>query len=323
MPPQSSDTPVLFLVFNRPDNTSRVFEAIRRRRPKRLFVAADGPRPGNESDVEACRATREVATAVDWECQVETLFRDTNLGCRRAVQGGLDWFFGQVEEGIVLEDDTLPDDAFFDYCAAMLERFRHDESVFSVNGYNFGYVAADGRAALTAYFFMWGWAGWRRSNELTHRIWGEFESRSDHSLDRLVKKRLRMRSIWDDGNWLAYWERIFAGTAKGRFDTWDYQWVYTALHTGRSCIRPAVNHVVNIGFESNATHTTDGNIALARVRHGKPPPDETEAPVNMRRDRVYENDFMAPIWRRYSVKANSRLYRLYRAIRRRFRTAET
>ena len=318
MPPTTFETPVLFLVFNRPENTRRVFEAIRRRKPRHLFVAADGPRPGREEDVEACRSTREVIDSVDWDCEVKTLFRDANLGCRKAVQGALDWFFGQVEEGIILEDDTLPADRFFDYCAAMLERYRDDEGIFSVNGCNFGYHSPDGRAAQTAYFFMWGWASWRRSNELTRRIWEEYESRADLTLDRKVIRRLRTMSIWDDSLWLAYWQQIFESTARGVFNTWDYQWVYTALHEGRWCIRPAENLVINIGFDKNATTTHDSGIDLAMLKHGPEVPGEL-GEVIQKRDRIYENEFMAPIWRRYNVKANSRLYRFYLAIRRTLR----
>ena len=42
-----SDTlhaPVLFIVFNRPDTTIKVFEAIRKAKPKRLYISSDGPR---------------------------------------------------------------------------------------------------------------------------------------------------------------------------------------------------------------------------------------------------------------------------------------
>jgi len=43
-PPAPLQTAVLFLVFNRPDTTAQVFEAIRKAKPPRLYVAADGAR---------------------------------------------------------------------------------------------------------------------------------------------------------------------------------------------------------------------------------------------------------------------------------------
>jgi hypothetical protein len=43
-------TAVLFLVFNKPDTTRQVFEAIRQAKPPRLYVACDGAREGNNKD---------------------------------------------------------------------------------------------------------------------------------------------------------------------------------------------------------------------------------------------------------------------------------
>src|SRR5687767_15748163 len=101
-------TPVLFLIFNRPDTTARVFEAIRSAKPRNLYIAADGPRENKPGEAAICKVTREIATKVDWPCEVKTLYRDTNLGCRSAVSSAITWFFQQVEEGIILEDDCLP-----------------------------------------------------------------------------------------------------------------------------------------------------------------------------------------------------------------------
>src|SRR6188768_901296 len=97
-------TPVLFLVFNRPVETARVFEAIRNQRPRQLFVAADGARPDKPAEHALVQETRAIVAKVDWPCEVKTLFRDKNLGCGPAVSGAISWFFDQVEEGIILED---------------------------------------------------------------------------------------------------------------------------------------------------------------------------------------------------------------------------
>ncbi|NJK84271.1 MAG: hypothetical protein HC912_11250 [Saprospiraceae bacterium] len=90
-------TPVLFLVFNRPEPTQRVFERIREARPKQLFIAADGPREGKEGEKEKTEAVRKfILNAVDWDCEVKTLFREKNLGCGQAVSQAITWFFEHV-----------------------------------------------------------------------------------------------------------------------------------------------------------------------------------------------------------------------------------
>ena len=108
-------TAVLFLVFNRPDTTRQVFEAIRQAKPPRLYVAADGPREGKLGEVERVKEVRTIATAVDWPCEVKTLFRDKNLGCKKGVSSAITWFFEQEKQGIILEDDCLPHLDFFSF----------------------------------------------------------------------------------------------------------------------------------------------------------------------------------------------------------------
>ena len=128
-------TPVLFLIFNRPDTTKQVFSAIQKARPPRLYVAADGPRSENPSEATSCELVRSIALNVDWECEVKTLFRDQNLGCRLAVSQAICWFFANEPEGIILEDDCLPSQSFFWFCHELLEEFRYDKQVVAICGF--------------------------------------------------------------------------------------------------------------------------------------------------------------------------------------------
>lgn len=113
----SLSTPILYLIFNRPKLTGRTFEAIRKVKPQRLYIAGDGPRTGKgPAEQNLVRETRElVLQKIDWPCDVKTLFRDNNLGCGRAVSEAISWFFEQEEMGIILEDDCLPDLSFLDF----------------------------------------------------------------------------------------------------------------------------------------------------------------------------------------------------------------
>jgi len=128
--------PVLFLIFNRPDTTKQVFEAIREYQPKQLFIAADGPREEKHNEKELCEETRKIAQKVDWDCEVKTLFRNENLGCRDAVSSAIDWFFENVEDGIILEDDCLPNQSFFKFCEEMLELYKNDTRIMHISGNN-------------------------------------------------------------------------------------------------------------------------------------------------------------------------------------------
>ena len=147
----SFNTPILFLIFNRPDTTQIVFEEIKKQKPKYLFVAADGVRSHIIEDMEKCKDTRNlVLKGIDWDCEVKTLFRDENLGCGVAVSEAITWFFENVEQGIILEDDCLPHPSFFGYCETLLEKYNDNENVYVISGDNFQNGKQTGNAS---YFF--------------------------------------------------------------------------------------------------------------------------------------------------------------------------
>ncbi len=263
-----SCAPVLFLVFNRPERTRQVFEAIRAAQPSHLFVAADGPRPHRLAEAERCEQVRAIATAVDWPCEVHTLFRESNLGCGRAVSEAISWFFDHVPEGIVLEDDCLPDASFFDFGTALLERYRGDRRVFKIAGTNPvgswpGFAGAN--YFFSSYGYSWGWASWRdrwACFDLNIADWPSFE-RSSHARHYPFSRQRNQG---------------FRATHAGLIDTWDYQWHYTISCNHGLVVIPTINLVRNIGFEPEATHTRNAMSLYSRNPVGRleppfvPPP---------------------------------------------------
>lgn len=245
----SLTTPIGFMIFNRPDLTERVFAAIARAQPSQLFVVADGPR--SHADREACQRARQIATRVDWKCDVRMNFADRNLGCGPRIASGIEWIFSEVEECIFLEDDTLPSDSFFSFCAELLERFREDRRVMHINGDN---SANEDRTSDSYYFskyvHTWGWASWRRA-------WQYY----DYSMTRWPEfaKQGLMRQACDDTHEERYWTEIFEQMHidPGAIGTWDYQWVYAVWAQGGLAVEPTKNLVSNLGFaRSDAAHTT-------------------------------------------------------------------
>lgn len=241
--------PVLFLVFNRPELTERVWAAIREAMPSRLYVAADGPRPGRRGEGALCEEVRRIVTAIDWPCEVRTLFRTTNLGCRRAVNEAVDWFFHHEQEGIILEDDCLPGASFFLYCDELLEKYRSSTNILAICGSSYG---RPGREYDASYYFsyyadMWGWATWRRAWNLHDpemSAWPDF--RRSH--------RMRLCSFLR-GRRGRYWTECFDAAYARIIDTWDYAWIFSViLNRGLVCF-PTRNLISNIGYGLDATHT--------------------------------------------------------------------
>lgn len=247
------NTPILFLVFNRLEQAMLVFEQIKLQQPDQLFIAADGPRTDRPEEAAQCELVRmAVLKCIDWPCKVETLFRTDNLGCGKAVSSAIDWFFSHVEEGIILEDDCLPDGTFFPFCTTLLERYRLDENIMHINGSNYqmGTLRGDGSYYFSRYAHVWGWATWRRA-------WQHY----DFSLDRYRDFSRQGLNIFLQSEL----QSIFDAQA----DTWDIQWFMTVWFNKGWVITPNVSLVKNIGFGEQATHTYTIPQWLKKIVHGK------------------------------------------------------
>lgn len=274
-------SPVLFLVFNRPAVTRRVFEAIRRAQPYRLYVACDGPRPDCPSDTKLIEEVRNITESTNWPCKQHFLFRQSNLGCGRAVSEAVDWFFKNEPEGIVLEDDCLPADSFFRFCDELLQRYRRDERIGLISGsYSLPTSISAERESyfLARYGRIWGWASWRRAwqgYDLKINLWPKIKQLQSH---RCFFERPEHADHYEK-----LWDRVYAG----EIDTWDYQWELKRLVDCRFTLVSSVNLIDNIGFDCEATHTKTDAAAGRRKRREICFPLVHPAPLLMdyRRDR--------------------------------------
>jgi hypothetical protein len=248
--------PILFLVFNRLDTTKKVFKKISEIKPARLYIASDGPRDGRDGEREIVNAVRDfVLSNIDWDCEVKTLFRDKNLGCKYAVSGAIDWFFEHEEMGIILEDDCLPDRTFFFYCQELLQKYKNYNEVMCISGANFteGYFTPKESYYFSKIIHIWGWASWRRAWN-TYDV--EMKRWQDCGAELLRKKINRLTSY-------IHWNQIFSKTAANEINTWDFQWLFNCwMHDGCTII-PKYNLIKNIGFDESATHTKTGEKELS------------------------------------------------------------
>lgn len=244
-----TNIPVLLIVFNRPETTRFVFDQIRKAKPARLYVAADGPRDSRSGEHEQCDQVRKIVTEIDWDCKVKTLFRDKNLGCKNGVTSAIDWLFDNEEQGIILEDDCVPEMSFFRYCEDLLEHFKDDERIMHINGNNYGYDQSKWHNysySFCSYSHVWGWATWKRSwskYDKDMKTWPDFLKENQINNFGYSKKVIISRK--------ERWEKVYHNL----IDTWDFQWHYcVAINNGLS-ISPKVNLIKNIGHNENATHT--------------------------------------------------------------------
>lgn len=257
-----SKPPILFLTFNRFDTTKKVFQAIREFAPKKLYVASDGPRTGvSREDLKVNEVRDFIQSNVDWECEVKTLFRENNLGCKIAVSSAIDWFFEHENMGIILEDDCLPSQSFFRFCEELLIKYENNERIALISGDNF----SKKKIGEADYYFskisrIWGWATWRRA-------WEKY----DVSMARFpeFKKSGEMKKIWSDRKVQSYWLYILNEVYNNKIDTWDHQLTFTLFLNDSFCICPNVNLVSNIGFGKDFTNTVLNDDRVTNLELGE------------------------------------------------------
>ncbi|OPY83121.1 MAG: hypothetical protein A4E71_02958 [Smithella sp. PtaU1.Bin162] len=250
--------PVLLIIFNRPEKTRRVIEALQKVKPTRLFVAADGPRPGRPEDIDKCRLARKVLLSIDWSCDLQTRFLEENVGCDPSVSSAINWFFENISQGVILEDDCIPTPAFFHFCSDLLERYKDDRRIMQISGfspypersYPFDYH-------FSRSFRCWGWGTWRRAWSLYADSLKRYED--NQFIYHIVKSYYPY--------YPKYIERLklYKEFMKGRRDNWDFKWNIACYAQNALCIVPEKNLVTNIGFDEEGTHTKRGNHLFARI----------------------------------------------------------
>jgi hypothetical protein len=291
-------TPVLILLFNRPEHTAAVLDRLRLVRPAQVYVHCDGPRtnvPGEALKVEQVRA--QMAN-IDWPCEIQTRFRTENAGLRAGVSDALNWFFEAVEKGIVLEDDCLPDPSFFPFCEELLERYATEEQVLHIGGSN---VAEPLTHELpSSYFFsqfsfVWGWASWRRAwAKMSLDLEGFDAFQSENRIQSLSKNPMAQAYMLDK----------FRATKARENNSWAYAWAYSVLKNNGLSIVPSLNLVQNTGIgEAGATHTKESN-KLAKLRASSMAfplrhPDQIERPKGLDQEIFYlsqKGRFRLTLW---------------------------
>jgi hypothetical protein len=250
------NTPVVFLIFNRPETTRKVFAEIAKAKPSKLLVVADGSRPNCFGEAEKCAETRSIIERVDWDCEVLTNYSEVNLGCKHRVASGLDWVFSIVEEAIILEDDCLPDQTFFRFCEELLDRYRDDERIMSISGTNrrFDKLRTQESYYFSRYNNIWGWATWKRA-------WQHYDV--EMKLWPKVKEEGWLKDIFREPRLVKFWEKNLELAYAPDWGGWEWQWLLACWIQSGLSILPHVNLISNIGFGGDATTTKDINSKLA------------------------------------------------------------
>jgi hypothetical protein len=240
--------PVTIIIFNRPENTKRLFESLNIYKPETLFVISDGPRKNFEDDREKVIQSRKIFEKIDWKCEVYFNNSESNLGCRERIITGLNWVFGQVEKTIILEDDCIPSEEFFIFMELMLNKYQTNKDISSVCGTNFlpDWSETKDSYLYSKYCHVWGWGTWKDRWE-----------KIDFNLDKLhkIKKTKFLKNYLGSFRAYLYWHWILNNVKKKKIDSWAYIWNFTNFINNSLSIIPAINLLSNIGIGKDSSNT--------------------------------------------------------------------
>ncbi len=239
------DIPILLIVFNRPSKTQKLFDVIKKIKPKNLYVSCDGPRNNEPKDIKLCAEVKKIFTKIDWECNLNTNYSEKNKSCRINVIESINWFFSKQEKGIILEDDCIPDLTFFNFCKVLLDKYEFNETIMQINGHCNNQISSNNE---TYYFSKlnstWGWATWKRA-------WSKFTTNMD---DFEEMKNTKVLNHFYQNEDIAEWmQKYYEKTFKGKDKIWSLNWAYSILKSNGLIISPFKNLIYNSGFDGSGT----------------------------------------------------------------------
>lgn len=272
---------VLFLIFNRPDYTKTVFEAIKMAKPPRLYIASDGPRDSVAGEKELVENLRkDIVKSIDWDCEVKTLFQNKNLRCGPAIFEALNWFFEQEESGIILEDDCLPDQSFYHFCDELLDKYKDNKDVWLISGNQFdSKLKSKDSYIFTRLTCGWGWASWADR-------WKYYSYDLEGWSDDFIFEFSKDKNVQDYFLAQYHWK-------KQKLGGWAFQFMLMVMKYKGLCIHPAKNLVTNIGINGEGYHNAIEDPNLNVPTHEI---DKIIHPKKIKCDKKYEEYFLRKVF---------------------------
>lgn len=253
-------TPVVVFFFRR-NHVYQVIEQVKKYRPSKLYLVADGGR--NPDEHLECLATRNhVDKMIDWDCDVVRFYKETNLGVDVIIPQTITEIFKIEERLIILEDDVVADPSFFEYIEILLTIYKDEEKIMNICGTNwFDNIKFTNKSYFYTYNLEgYGWGTWRRA-------WGKYEHHMDSFEDTTIRDKIQ-GLFHDKFLALKYFDLFESHYIKvqekdWKNSHWDGKWLFSCIIHGGLSVIPNVNLVTNIGFDESATHTKNTNSIMA------------------------------------------------------------
>lgn len=245
----SNLSPICLFAYNRPNETKMCLDHLSKcklAKKSELFIFIDGPR--SKIDSNLCNQTLINCKkfTINFK-KLKIIFSTKNKGLASSVISGINDIFKKYDKIIVLEDDLLVSSNFLLYHNQCLNKYKNFIDVFSVSGYNFNLKTINETSYDVCFLkrsCSWGWSTWSDR-------WNEIDW-SDDSFKKNINNRENKVKIRKGGSDLL---RMSKNQIKGKINSWSIKFSVHQLLMEKLTVYPKVSKLINIGFNSKATHT--------------------------------------------------------------------
>jgi hypothetical protein len=291
-----SETALLLIIFNRPDLTLKLYEQLKALKPSKLYIISDGGR--NDKECLIIEQSRMIFNNIEWKCKVKRNYSTNNMGLRKRIVSGIDWAFESEEKLIILEDDCIPHPDFIPFCEAMLEKYRDNKKIMTINGCNLNQsLTCKNREShfFSRYANSWGWATWK---EAWSRYDKDLDGLKNPTINKLLKSHLTapIRAT-------LYWRYKLNEVKSNRINSWAFRWMFTLFENKALAIVPRTNLITNIGNDERSTNTK-GKLHYINLPTSSINKLESIDPENTTPNNTYDK------WVEDSIYSKSLTYRL-------------
>lgn len=243
------DLPVLVIGYKRVNTLRVILEKCLKKTNSVIFVSMDGVN-GEANQFE--NAARDLVRLLHRENpdRFRVRLHDRNLGSAVNVISSLDWFYSEVNRGVILEDDCVPEDTFFEYAVSALSFIESESRIWFCSGYRpeiehleeMGY-------SLCSLPMNWGWG-------TTSRKWGEIRNLLE------IETNESLLTSFFKGPSRVYWNIGHRRIQNGWVDAWDTSVAFLMNVANRSTLLPNLNLINNVGNDEHASNTKHASSFL-------------------------------------------------------------
>lgn len=244
---------IALFIYDRPQCTEKVLEALRRNHIEELYVFQDGI--GERTNKAAWEQNGRLIQGIDW-CKVIYERNERKASSLDAqIIRGINRVLQEKEEIVVIEDDCVISDDCIEFFTRCFETYRNNKKVISIDAYlepvtipedyKLPVIAAGAPAS-------WGWGTWKNR-------WEEFQR--DFEIIRRIGESIKGYEGFSNFGYPI--KKIL--TEYWLLGTWDLWWSINVLVRKGISIRPTYNKVHNIGFDNPGTHTSGESVWVVPI----------------------------------------------------------